>query len=112
MEKEKVAKIQSIAYWLTEIEKMRRFKENLAFNHKGDKNTVIRTRWIFEHKVPRGCGGGEIEIDNNMMSRFCSFLDEEEKHLEKNIAESDEDLVEIAKAYLDGKLGTIIERMK
>lgn len=112
MEKEKVAKIQSIAYWLTEIEKMRRFKENLNVNHKGDKNTVIRTRWIFEHKVPRGCGGGEIEIDNNMMSRFCSFLDEEQKHLEKNIAESDEDLVEIAKAYLDGKLGAIIERMK
>ena len=112
MEKEKVQKIQSIAYWLTEVEKIKRFKDNLGFSYRGDKNTVIKTRWIFEHKVPNGGGNGSFEIDNNMMSRFCSFLDEEEKHLEKNIAESDEDLVEIAKAYLDGKLGTIIERMK
>lgn len=112
MEKEKVAKIQSIAYWLTEIKKIRDFKENLRFNYREDKNTVIKTRYIFEHKVPRGCGDGSIEIDNNMMSRFCSFLDGEEEHLQKNIAESDEELVEIAKAYLDGKLGKIIEDMK
>ena len=112
MEKEKVEKIQLIAYWLTEVEKIKRFKDNIGFSFGGDKNTVIKTRWIFKHKVPSGCGNGSFEIDNNMMSRFCSFLDEEQKHLEKNIAESDEDLVEIAKAFLDGKLRTIIEMMR
>lgn len=112
MEREKTTEISRIAYWITEIEKMKKFKEKLRFNMRSDENRVIKTKYLFEHKTPDGFGSGEIEIDNNMMLRFCTFLDGEVQHLEKLLEESDQETVEIAQAYLSGRLGELIERSK
>lgn len=112
MEREKATEISQIAYWIKEIEKMKKFKERLRFNMQSDENRVIKTKYLFEHKIPGGFGSGEIEIDNNMMTRFCNFLGQEEQHLEKLLEESDQELVEIAQAYLSGRLGELIERSK
>lgn len=112
MEKEKSTEISRIAYLIKEIEKIKKFKENLRFNMQNDENRVIKTKYLFEHKIPGGFGSGEIEIDNNTMSRFCTFLDQEEQHLKKLLEESDQELVVIAQAYLSGKLGALIERSK
>ena len=107
--KQGIQTLKSIIYWKTEIKKIKEFKNYLKFSSDNeDENTVIirKTFYIFKHK--HQCFDKKIEIDNNMMVRFCNFLDKELAHLEKLIEEADPKLVEIADEYLDGKLGELI----
>lgn len=102
--------LKSIIYYKNEINKIKDFKNYLMFSPDDeDDNTIImrKTFYIFKHK--HHCFDKKIEIDNNIMARFCDFLDKELAHLEKLIEEADPKLVEIADEYLDGKLGELIE---
>ena len=111
--KQGIQTLKSIIYWKTEIKKIKEFKNYLKFSSDNeDENTVIirKTFYIFKHK--HQCFDKKIEIDNNMMVRFCNFLDKELAHLEKLIEEADPKLVEIADEYLDDKLGELINDKK
>lgn len=106
--------VQRVIRWITETDRIEKFVESIRFSgSSGDKNTVLekKSTYIFDHKVGNGrIGAAEYEIDNEMMLSFCEFLGERKKHLQRLIDESNEEYVELARAYIAGKLEDLVEK--
>ena len=95
--------INRIIFWLKQIEY---YEETLYFINEvmSDSAVVLKKetklKMLFRNKRHEK----EITLDNTMAVEFYDFLQNHLTHLRGNIADADAELVEIAKAILDGKL--------
>jgi uncharacterized protein YabN with tetrapyrrole methylase and pyrophosphatase domain len=96
--------IKRIIFWLREIEE---YNEILSFlnNYKDVKATlcvkvegISSYSKIFKRKT--------LVMKDDMVSRYYGFLEKEVKHIEGLVAESDQELVEVAKAIRSGEINS------
>ena len=95
--------INRIIFWLKQI---KYYEETLDFINKFISDSTVtlkketKLKMLFRNKRHEE----EFTLDNTMSVQFFDFLQNHLTHLKGLVVDADAELVEIAKAILDGKL--------
>lgn len=98
MESEKLQKIKRIIFWINElkdIQTYRRYCDEYIIVYSKPRLRFVSKRWGFEK---------EIELSDWAKAMFADWLDNQSKHIQCLIDESDQELVEIARNIVDGNM--------
>lgn len=100
MESEKTQKIKTIIFWINELKNIQTYREycdGYKIVYTKPKLRFVSNFFKFEH---------DIELSDWAKVMFAEWLDNQAKHIQGLIDESDPELVEIARSIIAGDMNS------
>lgn len=97
--------IKQIIFWLRQIDDYNKVIQFMSRNHDTTGKIVEKPKTLVARITSRmGQWNKEVELSNEVLTRLYTDFKEYVKHLESLVAESDPQLVEVAKAIYNGEI--------